>query len=74
MKIALKNLTHLNDSRETERALALATHLNSLLTKDEESYQDLVIVIEAHRKKFNLMEKSDSKQLFVLCIYSPAEY
>ena len=37
---------------------------NGLLTKDEESYQDLVLVVEAHRNKFNLLNKSDLKQLF----------
>ena len=64
VKIALKNLTHLNDSRETERALALATHFNGLITKDEESYQDSILLVEGHWKKFSLMKKSDLKQLY----------
>ena len=59
---ALKNLTPLNDS--CERALALATTFNGKITKDEASFQDLLLVVEAHRKKFNLQKKKDLKKLF----------
>ena len=62
VKAALKNLSPVNDS--CERALALATTFNGLITKDEESYQELVLVVEAHRKKFKLEKKSDLKNVF----------
>ena len=62
VKQALKNLMPVNDS--CQRALALATKFNDLITKDEQSYQDLVLVVEAHRKKFNITKKPDLKQLF----------
>ena len=50
---ALKTLTPLNDS--CELALALATTFNEKITKDEASFQDLLLVVEAHRKKLNLL-------------------
>ena len=62
VKAALKNLSPVNDS--CERALALATTFNGHITKDEESYQELVLVVEAHRKKFKLEKKSDLKNVF----------
>ena len=42
----------------------MATTFNGLITKDEESYQELVLVVEAHRKKFKLEKKSDLKNVF----------
>ena len=48
----LKNLTPINDS--SERALALATRYNTHITRDEASYQELIQVVEAHRKKYLL--------------------
>ena len=48
----VEKLTPLNDS--SERALALATRLNSNITRNEESYQELVHVVEEHRKKYGL--------------------
>ena len=45
MKKSLKHLTPLNDS--AERALALATRVNTYITRDEESYQELLQVVEA---------------------------
>ena len=59
--MALKNLTPVNDS--CERALTLATKLNENITRDEESYQNLVVVVEAHGKKFSILKKYDLKRL-----------
>ena len=61
-KAALKGLIPLNDS--CERALALATTLNGTITRDEASYQDLILVVEAHRKKYGLKTKADLKKLY----------
>ena len=61
-KSALSNLSAVNDS--CERALALATKFNGNITKDEDSFQELVLAVEAHRKTFNLQKKSDLKKLF----------
>ena len=47
VKTALKNLSPINDS--SERTLALAIRLNTNITRDEESFQELVQVVEAHR-------------------------
>ena len=46
---SLRHLSPLNDS--TERALALATNYNTKIARTEESYQDLVQVVDDHRKK-----------------------
>ena len=46
VKKSLKRLTSLNNS--AERALALATRVNTHITRDEESYQELLQVVEAH--------------------------
>ena len=62
VKTALKNLSPLNDS--SERDLALAIRLNTNITRDEESYQELVQVVEAHRKEYKLDTKKDPKNLF----------
>ena len=56
------NLTPVNDS--CERALALATTYNGNIARDEESYQELVLVVEDHRTIFKLKKKSDLKNLF----------
>ena len=61
IKMALKNLKPINDS--CERALALATKFDGHITRDEEQYQNLVIVVEAHRKRFRIMKKSDLRRL-----------
>ena len=55
VKKSLKHLTPLNDS--AERALALATRVNTHITRVEESYQELLQVVEAHRKKYGLKKK-----------------
>ena len=57
---SLQKLTPLNDS--SERALALATRLNSNITRNEESYQELVHVVEEHRKKYGLKTKEDLRK------------
>ena len=62
VKKSLKHLTPLNDS--AERALALATKVNTHITRDEESYQELLQVVEAHRKKYGLKTKDDLKKLY----------
>ena len=62
VKTAVKNLTPVNDS--CERALALATKFNGSITKDEESYQELVLVVEDHCRKLKLENKSDLKNLY----------
>ena len=62
VKKSLKHLTPLNDS--AERALALATRVNTHITRDEESYQELLQVVEAHRKKYGLKTKDDLKKLY----------
>ena len=61
-KNSLKNLTPINDS--AERALALATRFNTHITRDEESYQELLQVVEAHRKKHGLKTKGDLKKFY----------
>ena len=62
VKKSLKHLTPLNDS--AERALALATRVNTHITRDEESYQELLQVVEAHQKKYGLKTKNDLKKLY----------
>ena len=57
----LKNLSTTNDS--AERALALATSINEKITRNEKSYQELLLVIAAHRKKYALKTKKDLKLL-----------
>ena len=58
---ALRNLSPLNDS--CERALALATLVNGKITRTESSYQELLLVVEAHRKMYALKTKKDLKKL-----------
>ena len=58
----LQKLTPLNDS--SERALALATTLNSNMTRNEESFQELVQAVESHRKSYGLETKEDLKKLY----------
>ena len=58
----LQKLTPLNDS--SERALALATRLNSHMTRDEDSFQELVQAVESHRKRYGLETKDDLKKFY----------
>ena len=46
-----------------DQALALATKFNGHITRDEEQYQNLVLVVEAYRKKFSIIKKSDLRRL-----------
>ena len=62
VKKLLKHLTPLNDS--ARRAFALATKVNTHITRDKESYQELQQVVEAHRKKYGLQTKYDLKKLY----------
>ena len=62
VKNSLRNFTPVNDS--AERALALATRVNTHITRDEESYQELLQVAEAHRKKYGLKTKGDLKKFY----------
>ena len=62
VKAAMMNLSPINDSGE--RALALATKFSGNITRNEDSFQELVLVVEAHCKKFKLQKKSDMKNLF----------
>ena len=48
-----------NDS--SERALAMATSFNGRITRYEESYQDMMLVVAAHRKKYGFKTKEDLK-------------
>ena len=60
-KAPMHKLTPSNDS--SERALALAKRLNSNITRDEESFQELVEVVEDHRKRYGLQTKEGLKKL-----------
>ena len=61
-KRILETFTPVNDC--TERALALATNYNSKITRNEESYQKLLLVVEEHRKKFAITTKADLLNLY----------
>ena len=61
-KRILETFTPVNDS--TDRALALATNYNSKITRNEESYQELLLVVEEHRKKFVITTKADLLNLY----------
>ena len=58
----LGNLSTLNDS--CERALGLATCLNTHITRKEEWFQELVQVVEAHRKKYSNKTKKNLKSFY----------
>ena len=64
VKAAVKNLTTTNDC--SERALTLATAYSGTLTKDEWSFQDLVLIVEAHRKSYKIKKKNQLKNYFNL--------
>ena len=59
LKSAISNLHPVNDS--SEGALAMATSFNGRVTRDEESYQDMMLVVAAHRKKYGFKKKEDLK-------------
>ena len=55
---ALENLSPLNDS--CERTLALATIVNGKMTRTESSFQELVLVVEKHRKMYKIKTKEEA--------------
>ena len=59
LKSAISNLHPVNDS--SERALAMATSFNGRITRYEDSYQDMMLVVAAHRKKYGFKTKEDLK-------------
>ena len=59
LKCAISNLHPVNDS--SERALEMATSFNGRITRDEESYQDMMLVVAARRKKYGFKTKEDLK-------------
>ena len=62
MKTALGDLSPLNDS--CERALGLVTTINTKMTRDETSFEELIQVVEAHRKKYSNLTKKDLKKFY----------
>ena len=62
VKTSLRNLSPINDS--CERALGLATRINTHVTRDETSFQELIQVVEAHQKKFSTKTKKDLKSFY----------
>ena len=59
LKSAISNLHPVNDSSEI--ALAMATSFNGRITRDEESYQDMMLVLAGHRKKYGFKTNEDLK-------------
>ena len=62
VKASLRNLSTLNDS--AERALSLASTYNTCITQDEPSYQELVQVVEAHRKQYRTEIKATLRHFY----------
>ena len=62
MKTALRDLSPLNDSYE--RAHGLVTTINTKMTRDETSFQELVQVVEAHKKKYSNLTKKDLRMFY----------
>ena len=62
MRTALRNLSPINDS--CERALGVVTRLNTKITRNEDSFQELIQVVEAHQKKYGNKTKKDLKQFY----------
>ena len=62
VKTSLKNLSPLNDA--CERALGLVTRFNTHITRNEESFQELIQVVEAHRKRYSLKTKKALKTFY----------
>ena len=59
IKRAISGQHPANDS--SKRALAMATSFNGKITRDEESFQKMMLVIAACRKKYGFKTKSDLK-------------
>ena len=62
MRSSLKNFFAINDS--CEWALGLVTRLNTKITRNEDSFQELIQVVEAHQKKFGNKTKKDLKKFY----------
>ena len=60
MKKSITNLCPLNDS--CERALGLATRLNTKLTRKEDGFEELIV--EAHCKQFSVKLKKDLESFY----------
>ena len=58
----ISNLCPLNDS--CERALGLATRLNTKITRKQEGFEELIHVVEAHCKKFSVKSKKDLESFY----------
>lgn len=56
MKSALKMLSSTNDT--AERAISLMSNYNTRITRTEESFQELLQVVEWHRENFSFKSKS----------------
>lgn len=63
VKSSLRNLSPINDS--CERALGLAYRINTHVTRDETSFQELIQVVEAHHKKYSSKTKEGLEELLL---------
>ena len=66
VKTAIRNFTPLNDC--SEQALVFALTLCGVVTQNESSHQNLILVVEAHKKKYHLANKSELKTCFELAL------
>ena len=62
VKKSIMNLSPLNDS--CERALGMATRFNSKITRTEKGFEELMQVVEAHRKQFSVKTKTDLQSFY----------
>ena len=62
VKVYLKNLSSINES--AERAISLLSMYNTRITKNEDSFQDLLQVVECHRSQFSVASKKDLKKFY----------
>ena len=44
----------------------MATTFNGRITKDEDSYQNLLLVVEGYRKKYGFKSKEDLKSVMII--------
>ena len=58
-KEVVEKLRPINGS--SERTLSLATTFTGKITQDEESFQELALVVEKHRKMYGFKTKKDLK-------------
>ena len=59
---SIQNLSATNDS--AERSISLMTDFNTKITRDEKSFQDLLQVVEHHRKKYSFKTKKGLKTFY----------